>query len=71
MHATSAPDTFLATIPPVTTSQPVGLPGAAVADRDVDPAVAVVLVGDAEREKSATVCVKPGEVLLAKFASPP
>jgi len=38
---------------------------------DVDPAVAAAVVGDAEREKSATVCVRPGEVLLAKFASPP
>ena len=37
---------------------------------DVDPAVAVVLVGDAEREKSATVCIRAGEVLLAKFVSP-
>jgi len=38
---------------------------------DVDPAVAAAAVGDAEREKSATVCVRAGEVLLAKFASPP
>jgi hypothetical protein len=37
---------------------------------DVDPAVAVVLVGDAEREKSATVCIRAGEVLLVKFISP-
>jgi hypothetical protein len=37
---------------------------------DVDPAVTVVMVGDAETEKSATVCVRAGEVLLAKVVSP-
>ena len=37
---------------------------------DVDPAVAVAAVGTAKREKSATVCVKTGEVLPAKVASP-
>src|SRR5947208_157874 len=36
------PDTFLATIPRVTASQPVGLSGAAVADRDVDPREAIL-----------------------------
>jgi hypothetical protein len=38
---------------------------------DVDPAVIVMVVGDAEKEKSATVCARTGEVLLAKFVSPP
>jgi hypothetical protein len=38
---------------------------------DVAPAVIVVVVGDAESEKSATVCVRTGEVPPAKFASPP
>jgi hypothetical protein len=38
---------------------------------DVDPAAADAAVGDAEREKSSTVCVRTGEVLPAKFASPP
>jgi hypothetical protein len=38
---------------------------------DPDPAVTVVVFGDAEREKSVTVCVRTAEVLPAKFASPP
>ena len=36
----------------------------------VDPAVTVVAAGEAESEKSATVCVKVGEVLPAKLVSP-
>ena len=37
----------------------------------VDPAVTVVVAGEAESEKSATVWVRAGEVLLVKVASPP
>jgi len=37
----------------------------------VDPALTVVAPGDGESEKSATVCVRAGEVLLVKLASPP
>src|SRR5205823_9107352 len=37
-------DTFLATIPPVTAAQPVGLTGAEVAARDVDPREAILEV---------------------------
>jgi hypothetical protein len=37
----------------------------------VDPADTVVVAGEAESEKSATVCVTAGEVLPAKLASPP